>query len=354
MERLEAKNIAFDSQFIISQNFLDGNLINEFARQADKGLIKLFLTQITYREVLKHFKEKLYEAKSKNADNLARKLYVLKHFESYQAYFNLPQIDIDQCIIEFEKQFDHWIHDHKVTILHPNMLQVESVLEDYFEMRPPFENSKKSEFPDAFTLAILKKHFEFRKRKCYLITGDVGLKKYQSDVILTTLNAKEILELVITEFDTESPIALIETQFREQENKINDLIVLKLKSHVKNTILNANIIGGRLINGLESLDVFINENVDIYVLSIDQTKFSMIMSSIVIIISEISLLSSSISGSSDDNNKTMINEKSTVEIKEMKLVDVTIKGTFFLNKGIVNFTDFSFSPIDDLMDRIHS
>ena len=352
MERLEAKNIALDAQFIIKQNFLDGYLVNEFSQHEEAGEINLFLTTITYREVLKHFKIHLSLAKSRNINNQAQKLFVLKHFEKYKSYFELPEIDIETCQSEFKAAFDVWIVAHKVKILESLFLTADQVLDDYFEMRPPFEESKKSEFPDAFSLEILRKHFENRNRKCYLISEDEGLKKYQSEVILTKLNAKEILQLIVKELDETSPISFIERKFREKEESVISDFKPFLINHIKNAILSAYMIQGRLIHGIESLEITVLQNSDLYILSMEDADFSMIMSSLLSVKSEIALLSTAISSERDEDYSIKPKENPTVEIMKPILIDIIVKGEYNVRNDQVVFREFSFSPVEGLTDDL--
>ena len=57
--------------------------------------------------------------------------------------------------------FAKFLEDCKVERLDTGSINLEEILEDYFAVRPPFENSekKKKEFPDAFIAEEIKKRF---------------------------------------------------------------------------------------------------------------------------------------------------------------------------------------------------
>ena len=65
MLEIETNNISFDTSFIESQNFLHGSKLKELTRLAHNGTIKLFITDITYREILARFKKNLQTADEK-------------------------------------------------------------------------------------------------------------------------------------------------------------------------------------------------------------------------------------------------------------------------------------------------
>src|SRR4051812_44632494 len=105
---LETSNVALDTNFFKEQNYLDGNLIKEFAKQGKKGRIKLFITDIVEREIFKLFRLDLSLAKSRNISSQARKLYILNHFDKYRPYTTLPEIDIEEAMNLFESLFTQW------------------------------------------------------------------------------------------------------------------------------------------------------------------------------------------------------------------------------------------------------
>lgn len=57
-----------------------------------------------------------------------------------------------------EQIFDNFVSAINAEILGAELIDVNSILEDYFRTIPPFENSekKKNEFPDAFIAQQIK------------------------------------------------------------------------------------------------------------------------------------------------------------------------------------------------------
>ena len=57
--------------------------------------------------------------------------------------------------------FAKFLEDCKVERLDTASINLEKIMEDYFAVRPPFENSekKRKEFPDAFILFFVRRTF---------------------------------------------------------------------------------------------------------------------------------------------------------------------------------------------------
>ncbi len=177
---------ALDTSFIESQNFLAGRLLRNLGDMGRKNYIKIYITDIIYREVLSRFEKRLLEEGNK-IDSVKKTIEshirVLKNFEDYAAYFTLPELDIAKLIDQFKKDFDEWISYADVKVLPTKRHTIEKVMNDYFEGNPPFGSAKKkSEFPDAFNFYALDQYFKMGKKQCYFVTLDTdfddALSKY--------------------------------------------------------------------------------------------------------------------------------------------------------------------------------
>ena len=71
--------------------------------------------------------------------------------------------------------FDDFLRTINTEILGADLIDVGLVLGDYFETKPPFENSekKKSEFPDAFIAQQIRKRFG-ETEEVVIISNDKG------------------------------------------------------------------------------------------------------------------------------------------------------------------------------------
>ena len=69
---------------------------------------------------------------------------------------------IRKLFIKVQKMYLHSFWKiAKLERLDTGSINLEEILEDYFAVRPPFENSekKRKEFPDAFIAEEIRKHF---------------------------------------------------------------------------------------------------------------------------------------------------------------------------------------------------
>lgn len=80
-----------------------------------------------------------------------------------------------ELISKGEEMFDDFLRTINTEILGADLIDVGLVLGDYFETKPPFENSekKKSEFPDAFIAQQIRKRFG-ETEEVVIISNDKG------------------------------------------------------------------------------------------------------------------------------------------------------------------------------------
>ncbi|PWS32634.1 PIN domain-containing protein [Pedobacter paludis] len=179
---------ALDTSFIESQNFLAGTLLRNLGDMGRKNYIKIYITDIVYREVLSRFTKRLLEEESKILSvkkTIESHIRVLKNFEDYAAYFTLPELDRAKLIEQFKKDFDEWISYADVKILPTKGHTIEKVMNDYFEGNPPFGSAKKkSEFPDAFSFYALDQYFKMGKKNCYFVTFDTDFDDVLSKYVI--------------------------------------------------------------------------------------------------------------------------------------------------------------------------
>ena len=61
----QIRKFALDTSFIESQNFLAGRLLRNLGDMGRKNYVKIYITDIVYREVLSRFAKRLLEEKNK-------------------------------------------------------------------------------------------------------------------------------------------------------------------------------------------------------------------------------------------------------------------------------------------------
>lgn len=191
---------ALDTSFIESQNFLAGRLLRNLGDMGRKNYIKIYFTDIVYREVLSRFAKRLLEEENKIISvkkTIESQIRVLKNFEDYAAYFTLPELDTAKLTEQFKKDFDEWISYADIKILPTKGHTIEKVMNDYFEGNPPFSSGKKkSEFPDAFSFYALDQYFKMGKKECYFVTLDTDFDDVLSKYVIPVKEIGEKLDII--------------------------------------------------------------------------------------------------------------------------------------------------------------
>ncbi|MGH1399522.1 MAG: PIN domain-containing protein, partial [Alphaproteobacteria bacterium] len=83
---------------------------------------------------------------------------------------------------------------------------IDGVLNDYFDMKPPFSSKKQSEFPDAIVLSSLENWCK-SWRKLYIVSGDPDFENFCS-------NSKNLIHInSLPDFITK---ALVSKEFQEK------------------------------------------------------------------------------------------------------------------------------------------
>lgn len=158
-------NVTIDTNVFEANKFDFGtdSTMSLLVKNVQNGKIKLILSNIVISEVEKHI--------CRCVDNIcgkARKLrkeYLDILPEQYLADIGMGiyvQIPDKKTIHQSAKDvFAKFLADCKVERLDTGNINLEEILEDYFAVRPPFENSekKRKEFPDAFIAKEIRKRF---------------------------------------------------------------------------------------------------------------------------------------------------------------------------------------------------
>ncbi|WP_315265926.1 PIN domain-containing protein [Selenomonas noxia] len=145
------------------------------------GKIKIVLSNIVLREAKGHIAERVKEICRivKKAGTDALKVYNEDLISSIGLDEILKMAKNKETMIENEeKKFDEFLQAIEAEILGADLIDVDSVLNDYFETNPPFEENerKKSEFPDAFIAQQIKNHFG-EMEDVVIVSNDNGFVK---------------------------------------------------------------------------------------------------------------------------------------------------------------------------------
>ncbi|KPH11683.1 PIN domain-containing protein [Chryseobacterium sp. ERMR1:04] len=150
------KNIIIDTCVFVQENFFHGHKINGLLNLHDKEIAKIFITEITYHEVLKKFNDFFTEGlasyiKLKGAMGFK----LLKNVNGYDNLFQ--DINKESVLNDFKRKLDKYISEGVIEIIPYKLLNIDTIFNDYFNGNPPFgQKNKKSEFPDAFTSKLIE------------------------------------------------------------------------------------------------------------------------------------------------------------------------------------------------------
>lgn len=158
-------NVTIDTNIFEANKFDFGtdSTMSLLVKNVQNGKIKLVLSNIVISEVEKHI--------CRCVDNVCGKARKLRNEyldilpEQYLTDIGMGiyvQIPDKKTIHQSAKDiFAKFLEDCKVERLDTGSINLEEILEDYFAVRPPFENSekKRKEFPDAFIAEEIRRRF---------------------------------------------------------------------------------------------------------------------------------------------------------------------------------------------------
>lgn len=251
---------ALDTSFIESQNFLAGRLLRLLGDMGRKNYIKIYITDIVYREVLSRFAKRLLEEENKIISvkkTIESQIRVLKNFEDFAAYFTLPELDTSKLIDQFKKDFDAWISYADVKILPTKGHTIEKVMNDYFKGNPPFGSAKKkSEFPDAFSFYALDQYFKLGKKQCYFVTLDTDFDDAHSNYVIPVKEIGEKLDIINRASEMRFGILkLIEDTYTSSKPQLEHDAKICFSEYLEEEANSKTEIRGMAIDHLESFEV---------------------------------------------------------------------------------------------------
>lgn len=202
--------------------------------QFKKGSVKLLLSEIVIREVLRHVIEENKEIRTNldKAINRANNKKLLKKETSEQLEKLIqaepsPEKLAKDRLKEFQKNTG-------LEIIKADSAEISELVKRYFGYEPPFENNaeKKHEFPDAIALLSLEKHAKEEKLKILAVSKDKGWMKFadSSDYIDVLPDLTEALSVLQTHAEEAQKLVasflknLKEEQGSEEYDTIQNII----------------------------------------------------------------------------------------------------------------------------------
>lgn len=170
-------NVLDAAKYDLSEN----STLSLLSRYVQKGKIKVVLSDIVIRESKKHIAEQVSKvcgiARNLRKDALDVSTEYLINYVGLNRIIELVQ-DKKSLMAKSEALFEKFIHDIDAEILGSDLIKLDEIIEDYFEIKPPFETSekKRKEFPDAFIACQIRERFG-KDEVVAIVSNDKGFKK---------------------------------------------------------------------------------------------------------------------------------------------------------------------------------
>ena len=187
-------HVFIDTQVYISEsyNFNEKGRLNFFNKQVFDNKIIHLTSDIVIEEVEKHIRKDIEEATERyNALINGRNLAIFRGSAS-TPFQNIDNLQMTEEAISI---FHKYLSDTKVLKLSIDTIDLNSVISDYFKANPPFgmKKDKKSEFPDAFNLSMIRKYAEHNP-PVIIVSGDADFSEEKNISCFETLG--ELLDAI--------------------------------------------------------------------------------------------------------------------------------------------------------------
>lgn len=233
-------NVFIDTCIFYENQFIFSGPIKTIIKAVEENKIKIILPEITEKEVLcniQHFQMDELKKLKKQLDS-----FVLRKIPEFEEVINSLK-----CLICDKDNFIEEVF-MKSIVSQPNTvhlkiqknIDLQSIVNNYFEKNPPFSDKKKSEFPDAIVLKSLELWCEENNQKCIILSKDNDFIRYKSDCLIHKDMDEFIKEIVADE--TEIGLLRIELMKRLGVSNVDEKIVDQISDYYDNESLYCNLL----------------------------------------------------------------------------------------------------------------
>lgn len=228
MKKLETKNIFIDTSIIISNSYGRNEKFNQLAKFANKGLVKIWVSEIILNELRKNIERDLISSKNiinEYKKNLSSKARILKSIDEYKPYFALPKVNISIDIERFNINIESFIKESKAQIIPHDLASINDIVNSYFSGQFPFsKGEKKHEFPDAIVLSSVEHWCKKHNSSIYILSEDNDILEFKSKYIIPTKDLSGILNILNRELESKERLDRIDSLYLEFNSElINDI-----------------------------------------------------------------------------------------------------------------------------------
>jgi predicted nucleic acid-binding protein len=214
--------VFLDTSIFLKENFMEGKRLKELFKLSEQRKIRIVLTRITIGEIISNYRTSIITAIEKH--NAFKKPFESRTLRNYSGGPPLfPKLKWEEILEEFEVEFEELLRRSRVLVIGYSPMNIETVFEKYFNRDFPFSSGdKKSEFPDAFALALLENWCIGKGRNCRVFSRDTDFLKYKSKHLIISEDYETYLDTKLKRLKAEKErIELLETIFEESGEKID-------------------------------------------------------------------------------------------------------------------------------------
>ncbi len=232
--------IFLDTSVFETENFFKGHKIRQLFELAKNNKIELKLTRVNYNEIIQRLNENIHKSLTafKRANSILNgEGKLLKNVEAFQDCYTYPHIDTEKILEELRIKLDSLIKECSIEIVEIDKSNSIDVFNAYFENKAPFSSGdKKNEFPDAFSLSIIKEWTKKNRKNAYLVSNDKDFNGIKEKTINSTLNLPEILELVTKELYHIEETEFMESSYDESRSEVIQAIKEKFLQEISDSV----------------------------------------------------------------------------------------------------------------------
>ncbi|PPA28529.1 hypothetical protein C3737_17955 [Aeromonas jandaei] len=175
---LETKYVFIDTQYFVKNNFnFASSSLATFKEICQRDELCYLLTSVVKKEVERRIETSIKEALS-SLQSFRKKGNVLSTIDDSvlsQLFIDVREEDVQR---KAKQAFHKYNSECKCEDIDANYINVEKLLQLYFDKKPPFSDGKKKfEFPDAISLLSLEEYLR-ENEKLYVVSDDSDLKSY--------------------------------------------------------------------------------------------------------------------------------------------------------------------------------
>ena len=169
----------------LDTNIYDGANFSFYNKQFSKlkelieeESVELLYNEIVYQEVYQHIRENLTKAvlEYNHVIKINRAFAPFRQDDKWRN--KISQIKADDMVSELCKRWDDYIADTYAVKISISGVDVDEIVDQYFNKRFPFENKKPTEFKDAICVnSIIQYYDTISDDKIYVVTADNGFEK---------------------------------------------------------------------------------------------------------------------------------------------------------------------------------